>query len=209
MNVYPVCLINLHDKMCVVVGGGPVAERKVETLLACQARVTVISPTLTARLREEAEAGRLTYRARAYRCDDLEGAFLCIAATDDRAVNEQVWREGEARGVLVNTVDDVTHSHLITPAVLTRGDLTIAISTGGSSPALAARLKEELAALFGPEYAGLVQILDSLRPRLRAELGAQERRAFVNAAFDADVLSLLKAGERVRALAKLEEILKI
>jgi len=208
MNVYPVCLINLHEKRCVVVGGGGVAERRVGALLACQARVIVISPTLTPGLRHWAETGKLTHVARSYRNGDLEGAFLCIAASNDRAVNEQVWREGSARGVLVNLVDDMTRSHFIVPAVVRRGDLTIAISTGGHSPALAARIKEELAALFGPEYEDLLQLLGALRPRLRAELSAQGRRAFADAVLGSDICSLLREGDRAGARARLEEILE-
>lgn len=207
MNAYPVFLINLHKKTCVVVGGGLVAERKVETLLACQARVTIISPTLTPGLRHRAEVGKITHVARAYRYGDLEGAFLCIAATDDRAVNEEVWCEGEARHVLVNTVDDAVHSDFITPAVVRRGDLSISVSTGGKSPALAARIKEELAALFGPEYEDLVRLLGDLRPRLTAELDVATRRAFTDAVLDADIRSLLKKGKRDEALARAEAIL--
>lgn len=190
-----------------VVGGGAVAEHKVIALFECQAQVIVISPTLTPGLRRWAEAGKLTHVARAYRFGDLEGALLCIAATDDRAVNEQVWREGDARGTLVNVVDDVAHSHFIVPAVVRQGDLTLAISTGGHSPALAARIKEELAALFGPEYGDLVQILGSLRPRLKAEFGPEQRRAFARAVLDMDVVSLLREGDSAGALSRMEEIL--
>jgi precorrin-2 dehydrogenase/sirohydrochlorin ferrochelatase len=213
MNVYPICLVNLRERVCVVVGGGRVAERRVGALLECQARVTVISPTLTPELRRWAEAGKLKHVARSYRDGDLEGAFLCIAATNDRAVNEQVWREGNARGVLVNTVDpvrrtdgDASHSHFIVPAVVRRGDLTIAVSTGGLNPALAARIKEEIASLFGPEYGDLLQILGDLRPRLIAELPPERRRAFADAVLDADIASLLRTGDRAGALARIEEI---
>ena len=207
MKVYPICLINLHEKKCVVVGGGAVAERKVDALFACQARVIVISPTLTPKLRRWAEAGRLTHVARVYRCGDLEDAFFCIAATHDRVVNEEVWREGDARGMLVNVVDDMAHSHFMAPAVLRRGDLTFAISTGGHSPALAVRIKEELAALFGPEYEDLVQTLGALRPRMITALDPEQRRSFVSAVLDADIASLLREGRRAEALVKIEEIL--
>ena len=207
MRYYPLNL-NVEDRRCVVIGGGKVDERKVGTLLACQARVLVISPTLTSRLRHWAEAGKLTHMARAYRQGDLEGAFLCIAATGDRAVSEQVWREGDARGVLVNAADDVDHSHFIAPAVVRRGDLTIAISTGGHSPALAVEIKEKLAALFGPEYGDLVRLLGALRPRLKAELGPEQRRAFVQAVLNEDIMALLKQGDEPRAWARMEEILE-
>jgi precorrin-2 dehydrogenase/sirohydrochlorin ferrochelatase len=206
MNVYPICLVNLHERTCVVVGGGRVAERKVDALLECQTRLIVISPTLTPELRRRAEAGKFAHVARPYRDGDLEGAFLCIAATDDREVNRQVWHEADARGVLVNTVDDTSHSHFIVPAVIRRGDLTIAVSTGGLNPALAAEIKDQMASLFGPEYGDLLQILDELRPRLIAELSPERRRAFVNAVVNADIASLLPAGDRAGALARIEEI---
>lgn len=215
MRVYPICLINLHKKTCVVVGGGTVAERKVGALLDCQAQVVAISPTLTPNLRRWAEAGDITHVARAYRHGDLEDAFLCIAATDDRGVNAQVWRDGDARGVLVNTVDDAVHSHFIAPATLRRGDLTIAISTGGHSPALAVRIKEKLAslrqaqdtALFGPECDALLQILGALRPRAMAELTPERRNAFFYAVVDdAKIASLLKHGDRARAIARAEDL---
>ncbi len=206
MNVYPICLVNLQERTCVVVGGGSVAERKVGALLECQARVIVISPTLTPGLHRWAEAGKLTHVARPYRDGDLEGAFLCIAATDDHAVNQQAWREGDARGVLVNTVDNASHSHFIVPAVVRRGDLTIAVSTGGHSPALAAKIKEKVASLFGPEYGDLLQILGDLRPQMIAELTLKRRRAFADAVLDADIASLLRAGDRAGALARIEEI---
>jgi len=207
LNVYPICLINLQAKKCLVIGGGVAAERKVATLLASEARVVVISPTLTPALRRLAEAGRIAHVRRAYQPGDLEGAFLCFAATSDGAVNERICREGDAHGVLVNAVDDAAPSHFMMPAILRRGDLMIAISTGGHSPALAVAIKERLAALFGPEYGGLVHILGSLRPRLKADLGREGRLAFTSAVLGSDILSLLKENDRPEALARAEEIL--
>lgn len=207
VKTFPIGL-NLNEKRCVVLGGGQVAERRIHALLECGARVKVISPTLTPRLARWAKTAKLTHVARRYRYGDLKHAFLCIAATSDRAVNKQVWREGKANGVLVNTVDDMAHSNFIVPAILKRGDLTIAISTGGTSPALAARIKEELAAQFGREYQDLLQILRDVRPRLKVEMDHAKRRRFADAVFDSDIWSLLKKGQRVAAQERVKEILE-
>jgi siroheme synthase-like protein len=207
LSVYPICLINLQAKKCLVIGGGVAAERKVATLLASEARVVVISPTLTPALRRWAEAGRIAHARRAYQPGDLEDAFLCFAATSDGAVNERICRDGDAQGVLVNAVDSAAPSHFMMPAILRRGDLMIAISTGGHSPALAVAIKERLAALFGPEYGDLVHILGALRPRLKAELGREGRLAFTRDVLGSGILSLLEERDRPGALARAEEIL--
>ncbi|GMR10781.1 MAG: bifunctional precorrin-2 dehydrogenase/sirohydrochlorin ferrochelatase [Anaerolineae bacterium] len=207
MSVYPICLINLQSKKCLVIGGGMAAERKVATLLASEAQVVVISSTLTPTLRRWAKAGSIAHAGRDYQPGDLEGAFLCFAATSDGAVNEQICRDGDALGVLVNAVDAAAPSHFMMPAILRRGDLMIAISTGGHSPALAVAIKERLTALFGPEYGGLVHILGALRPRLKAELDREGRLTFTRAVLGSGILSLLKENDRPGALAGAEEIL--
>ncbi len=208
MDVFPICLINLHEKMCVVVGGGVVAERKVNTLLERRARVVVISPTLTADLRRKVAAGEITHVERAYRHGDLEGVFLCIVAAGNRQVAAAVWQEGNECGVLVNAVDEAAHSHFIMPATVRQGDLTMAISTGGQSPALATRIKEQLAALFGPEYGALLQILGALRPRAIQELPSKQRADFFYAVVDdAAIMRLLRRGSYEQALAHAEQVL--
>lgn len=206
-RVYPIGL-DLHEKRCVVIGGGTVAERRIGALFDCGAQVKVISPTLTPRLRRWVKADKLMRVARRYRRGDLKRAFLCIAATSDRAVNEQVWREGRANGVLMNSVDDAAHSDFIVPAILRRGGLSIAVSTNGASPGLAARIREELVKEFGREYSVMVEILRTFRPRLKAELASPQRRRFINAVFDSDVRLLLKNGRRGAARARVEEILE-
>lgn len=143
---YYAAFLNLRDRYCVVVGGGKVAERKVQKLLACGARVRVISPDLQPRLEQAVEAGRIEWVRRHYQPGDTEGAWLVFAATNDRQVNRMVWAEAEQSGRLVNVVDDSDNCTLTVPASTRRGVLHIAISTSGTDPAEAARLRQVLEA---------------------------------------------------------------
>jgi len=159
-------LIGLQSQQAVVVGGGHVAVRKVEGLLAAEAQVRVISPHLVPELQSLVETSTVSLVQRSYLDGDLDGAFLAIAATDDEAVNRAVWTEAKARGCLINVVDDPEHSTFILPAVLQRGEMSVAVSTGGSSPALARRLRERFEEIIGPEYRTLTEIMSELRPEL-------------------------------------------
>ena len=176
MKTYAICLIGLQPQQAVVIGGGSVAGRKVEGLLAADFQVKVISPKLTSKLQSLASSGAITFIQRSYQYGDLDGAFLVIAATNDPAVNQAVWAEAVQCGCLINTVDDPQHSNFILPAVLQRGEMSIAISTGGGSPALARRLRERLENSIGPEYGTLTEILSELRPELIATFPAGEAR---------------------------------
>jgi siroheme synthase-like protein len=169
MGYYPVFL-EMKDRPCVVVGGGTVAERKVEGLLAAGATVTVISPELTPALAALRDEGRLRHVARAYREGDLEGHEVAVVATDDGAVNAEVAREGRrsASGrTWVNAVDDPPNCDFILPSVVRRGEIVIAVSTGGASPALSRRLREELEAFLDEDYAPLADLLQDVRQELR------------------------------------------
>src|SRR5581483_10147284 len=157
MRYYPV-LLDLAGRPCVVVGGGAVAEGKVPPLVAAGARVTVIAPALTPALAAQQRAGRFTHLARAYRPGDLAGAFLVIGATGDPEVNRAVHAEATERGALINVVDDPPHCGFILPSVLRRGDLVVAVSTSGSAPALAVRLRERLERELGDEYARFLEL---------------------------------------------------
>src|SRR3972149_12118376 len=143
MKYYP-AFLNLQGRPCIVIGGGSVAEGKVYSLLEAEALVTIISPELTPNLNTWLDEGRLTHVKRPYQSGDLTGAVLAISATNDRAVNEQVWREATARCVPVNVVDDPPHCTFIAPALMRRGDLTIAVSTGGKAPTLAVRVRDQI-----------------------------------------------------------------
>ena len=194
VKTYPICLIGLERRQAIVVGGGNVAARKVEELLEAGAHVTVISPSLTPELEALAKAGSITIIGRPYCNGDLSDAFLVIAATDDADVNQTIWREAERQSCLVNVVDDPAHCHFIMPAVIRRGDVTVTVSTGGASPALARRLREQLETLVGSEYGELAALLAELRPELRSRYTQEKDRQ--EAAFrlvDSELISIIKA----------------
>ena len=153
------------------------AQRKVEGLLEAGAGVLVISPELTPGLEALAAADRVRVTRRAYRAGDLAGAGVAIAATGDREVNEAVFGEARERGVPVNVVDDPAHCTFHVPAVIRRGPVTVAISTGGASPHLAARLRREVAAIVGPEYGVLARILGEWRGWILRHVPAEAREA--------------------------------
>lgn len=166
-SYYPVFL-NLQDRRCVVIGGGDVAERKVLALRECGARLTLISPAVTPTLQRLAVERSLELRRRAYQVGDLAGAWLAIAATDDTAVNQAVQREAEERGIFVNVVDVSPLCSFIAPSIVRRGEITLAISTGGVGPALARHIREKLERVVGPEYAGLARVVADARKALHA-----------------------------------------
>jgi siroheme synthase-like protein len=210
---YPVFL-DLTDRSCFVIGGCALAEEKARGLLAAGARVTVIAPDLTPGLGRLAVEGRIDSIARRYRRGDLRTAFLVIAVNPEEAVAAAIWRETreETRGrnVLVNTVDDVPHCDFIAPAIVRRGDLTIAISTGGRAPALAARLRQRLEHEVGPEHARFLEIVGTLRaPLARRFPDLETRRTLWYRLVDSDVIHLLRRGNEREALARIEEILGV
>lgn len=168
MRYFPVNF-DLRGKAAVIVGGGAVAARKCQALLAAGARVTVIAPTLTAPLRELAENGRMKHLARKYVEGDLAGAFLVFAATDSRPVNRAVAKEAKLNGIPADITDAPELGDFTSPAVISREDLLITISTGGESPALARKIRIELEERYGPEYAGLIKILGKVREKLLTE----------------------------------------
>jgi len=158
--------VKLSGRRCVVVGGGPIAESKVNSLLTSGADVTVVSPKLTERLAEQAQRGAFVRSARVFEPSDLDGAFLVIAATSDEDTNELIFREADRRGILCNAVDQPPRCHFYFPAVVRRGALQIAISTAGLSPSLAQRLRKELEEQFGPEYEEWLDWLGRIRQTL-------------------------------------------
>ena len=167
---YPIFL-DLVDRPCVVVGGGPVAETKVRGLLGAGARITVVSPTLTPALAALAAEGHLAHQAREYLPGDLAGVALAFAATGDRAVSGAVRAEGRTRGVWVNAADDPEHCDFLLPAVLRRGSLAVAVSSGGASPALTRAVRDELERYFPADFGAFVEVVAEVRRELR-ERGA-------------------------------------
>ena len=165
---YPVYL-DVKERCCVIVGGGQIAEGKIAALLECGAQIRMISPEVTDEVQDMADTGALRLERREYRDGDLEGAFIAIAATDDSSLNRRIAQEAEERNVPLNVVD-VTHlCTFIAPAVVRRGEVTAAISTGGLSPALARKLREELQASPALDYADMAPMLSEVRLELRQE----------------------------------------
>jgi siroheme synthase-like protein len=201
MRYYAVGL-DLRGRPCVVVGGGAVATRRVERLLACGARVTVVAPALAPALEQRAAAGEIAVRRRPYAQGDLAGAFLAIAATDAPEVNAAVAAEARARGVLLNRADAPTEGDFIVMTTVERGDLQLAIATAGRSPAFARRVREELERLLPPEYDQLLALQAELRTELHATGRTVPPERWQTAA-DAEVLALLRAGDRAGAAARL------
>jgi len=149
MRYYPIGL-DIAERRCLVVGGGEVGQRKAERLLECGARVTVVGRELTRRLEGLVREGRVGHIAADYDKSHLEGVFLVIGATDDGDVNERIFRDARRKGVLANIVDDPGRCDFILPALCRQGDLVITVATGGRSPALAKKLRQELEERYGP-----------------------------------------------------------
>ena len=192
-SYYPIFL-NIKGKLCVVVGGGEVAERKVKTLVEQDAQVMVISQSITKGLENLAQQGAIQVMLRDYRPGDLSGAMVAIAATDDARVNRQIAEDGARWGVLVNVVDDPEASDFIVPSQFCRGDVVIAISTGGHSPALAKKIRTEMESHIGPEYDSLVQLLSQLRAELKQSGSNPAGDAWQEALDLEALLPLLRAG---------------
>ena len=195
---YPVFL-NLKGRLCLVIGGGEVAERKVKGLLECEARVRIISPEVTPWLRDVAGQGEVDWLPREYREGDLKGAFLAIASTDRQAVNEAVAAEAAREKVVLNVVDNTPLCTFIAPSVVTRGDVTVAISTGGASPALARKLRESLESGGALDYAELAGILASARRELKLR-GVTSSPDRWQESISGDLVDLVRAGRSHEAL---------
>lgn len=195
---YPVSL-DVTDKRCVIVGGGAVAERKVERLLECGARVTVVSRKLTPILEDRKKAGCIEHIDADYETQMLGAAFMVIGATDCDDINAQISQDARALGLLVNIVDDPDKCNFILPSLVQQGDLSIAVSTAGKSPALARKIREDLQRLYGPEYKSLLAIMGAIRKRILAKGQTSEanKRVF-EALVHSDMLQAIRDGNRSR-----------
>jgi siroheme synthase-like protein len=195
---YIACL-KLSGRHCVVVGGGEIGLEKVEGLLACDGEVTLIAPEAGEELRELADEGSIRWERRDYAGPtDLEGVFMVIAATDDTDVNIHVYEDAERRAMLVNVVDVPPLCNFILPAIVRTGPLAIAISTAGASPALAKRIKAEIADEYGAPYARLAELLNEVRGWAKGTLPTyQDRKAFFEGIVngDPDPIELLRADD--------------
>lgn len=199
---YPVNLV-LDGRQCLVVGGGNVARRKVEGLMACGARVRVVAPWIESGLRLLAD---VAFDERRWQAEDLDGVWLVIAATDDPAVNAAVYDAGQRAGIWVNGADDPANCSFTLPSVVRRGDLQVAVSTGGRSPALSTWLRRRIEGEIGPEYAVLLDILATERDGLKAA-GRSTEGLDWNSALDSDMLDLIRTGDLAHARERLQTCL--
>lgn len=191
--MYPVCL-NISGKLCVVIGGGRVAERKIKGILADSGSVRVVSPTLTATLHDLARQDAIEWREKSYSVTDLEGAFLVFAATNTPQVQEAVLQDTRAAGRLVNIADNPSACDFQVAASIRRGDLMLSVATQGKSPAVAAMVKRRLEHDFGVEYAQLTILASLLRDRILAEdaLSHEEKKVLFQKILHDDMADWLR-----------------
>ena len=195
-ELFPLFL-KLAGRRAVVVGAGRVAEGKIAGLVRCGAKVCVVAPRASTRVRAWARRGVLFWKKQRFQPRHLQGAFLAVAATSSATVQEAVFRESRRRGILCNSVDDPSHCDFYYPAVVRRGALQIAISTGGQSPALAQRLRKELERQFGPEFARWLAHLGAMRQRLFAQpMPAERRRRLLHRLASARAFAAVRAGRK-------------
>ncbi len=199
MGYYPIFL-ELRGRRCLVIGGGVIAERKVHGLLAAEATVTVVSPQLTALLADWSQHGALQHVARTYQEGDMCGYHLVFVATDDGALTAAVAREGREREIWVNAADDPAYCDFILPAVVRRGTLSIAIATGGTSPALTRAIREELQEYFTEDYGLLATVAAEVRLQLRTDKRTVPGARWVQALRNEEFRDLIRAGFREEAI---------
>lgn len=220
MTRYYPAYLNLTGKRCVVIGAGVVAERKVTQLLASDADVTLVSPTATEVIAKLIASGKIQWHSRAYQLGDLAGATLAIAATDDESVNREVHAEAQRENTLLNVVDVTPLCGFIAPAIIERGPVTVAISTSGSSPALARKLRELMNGNQNPEHneahdgaycrclgwADAAGVLSEARAEVRAQGTPASPEAW-QAAMTSELLALVQAGKTDEAKDRLLDAL--
>lgn len=206
MKYYPVNL-DIRQKECLVTGGGEVAARKVKTLLKCGACVTVVSPDVTKTLNDLWQESAIILKKRRFADRDLNGIFLVVAATDNNLLNCKIAAMAKERNLLCNVADSPKDSSFILPAVVDRGDLIIAISTSGESPALAKILRKELENKFGEEYVVLLQLLGSIRRKLlKKSHDPKTHKKLFSTALDKGLVEMIREKERDDIDLLLEEL---
>ncbi|MBW2063880.1 MAG: bifunctional precorrin-2 dehydrogenase/sirohydrochlorin ferrochelatase [Deltaproteobacteria bacterium] len=205
MSYYPI-LIDLTGKEVLVVGGGEVAQRKVDSLLETGAIVKVVAEDLTPRLRKRLERGEIIFLGREFREQHLDGSFMVFAATSNKSLNSRVSQWAKERGILVNAVDQPSDCSFILPSVVRRGDLLICISTSGKSPALAKKIRKELEVRFGEEYDFFLVLMGRLRQLILGRgLDHRENRRIFYKLVDSDLLGFLKGSEWEKAASLIRE----
>ncbi|HVR37594.1 MAG TPA: bifunctional precorrin-2 dehydrogenase/sirohydrochlorin ferrochelatase [Thermoanaerobaculia bacterium] len=200
---YPIYL-DIEERDVVIIGGGEVCTRKAETMMKYGARVTIVSPAFTDEIERWAADGKLVTRRKHYEEGDLDGATIVIASTDDQSVNERIAADCRRRRIPVNVVDVTPLCEFIVPAILEKGSIQIAISTGGKSPALARTLKEDLLRFIGPEYTEVNEVLGTLREGAKAILPTDvDRKRFFDGILARGILNLLREGRRAEAYTEI------
>jgi len=195
-NLFPINL-NLRDSKCLVIGGGRIAERKVESLLSCGAKITLVSPKITQNLENLVEKGAIKFINRQYTDGYLDSCFLVIVATDNQELNHKVANDCLLRNILVNVVDDPKMCNFTVPSVLRRGSLCIAVSTDGKSPTLAKKIREELEEHFGFEYAEFLELMGNIRDQVMKDFPDEEKRRMIfECLVRSDILDLIKKGDK-------------
>jgi precorrin-2 dehydrogenase len=208
-NAYYPIFLKLKGKKTVVVGGGIVAQRKIEALLEHGAEVHVISRDLTPELDREVNAGRVKHVGEEFSESHLDGAFMVIAATDDTDLNRRVSRAAQKRGLLINAVDQPDDCNFIVPSSLKRGDLRIAVSTSGKSPAMARKVREELEKHFGDEYESFLNLMGRMRREILARgLSQKENSRIFRELIDSSILEAIGRGAWEEAASALSDIIK-
>ena len=205
--MYPVCL-NITGKLCIVVGGGAVAERKIKGLLAEGAQVRVISPVVTSWIEKIRNADACEWLEKRYGTGDLDDAFLVFAATDSPKVQQLVFADAQRQGILVNVIDNPELCSFQIPATVRRGALTLAVSTGGNSPAVAAMVRQRLEKQYGVEYETLLQLMGALRPHVIA-LGesSDQRKILFKKILHDDIVKWIRDGQYNRVQSHLQDVL--
>jgi len=207
MSLYPIHL-HLEGRTCVVIGGGQVAERKVSGLRAAGAKIRLVSPIATPKLQEIADSGEAEWRREPYQNQHLDGAFLVMACTDNRAVNAAVTADAQARNIFVLCADAPDAGSFISPTVIRRGDLLLTVSTGGGSPTLAAVLREQLENEFGPEWAALTALISEMREIVKTNSDEAGRKAAVRRVIeDKTARDLLAQGKQLEAETRIRKCL--
>ncbi|SRR5581483_647163 len=203
MAYYPI-FMNLSGQRCLVIGGGAVAERKVEGLLEADASVTIVSPTLTEALEHRVREKKIRHYMREYRKGDIAGYRLGFVATDNPQINRAAYEEAQEAGVLLNSADDPAHCDFILPSVLRRGELQVAVATGGASPALSRAIREELEDYFSEDYELLSGVVADVRRELKEKGIATDAESW-RRALNGEVRRLVRDGDIEAAKRRLRE----
>ncbi|QGT99049.1 Precorrin-2 oxidase [Candidatus Syntrophocurvum alkaliphilum] len=204
-HLFPIFL-DLTNKKCVIIGGGKVAERKVNNLLAYGAKITIVSPEIEHGIKEKVDIGLLTWHKRQFKDKDIKQAYMVYSATNDPVINKRVADLCLAAGILVNAVDDPPNCNFYVPSIVRRNSLVVAISTEGKSPLLAKKLREEFEQIITAEHGEFVDILGNLREIIKKEVkDIEERKKLFESLVNSDILELLQKGEKEKVRERVEQ----